>query len=38
MKARQNESKAREQAEAGTHMARLVAITDLGHQPGFTSS
>jgi hypothetical protein len=34
MKARTKES-TREQPEAGTHMARLVAITDLGHQPGF---
>ena len=26
----------REQPESGTHMARLVGLTDLGHQPGFT--
>lgn len=26
----------REQPEGGTHMARLVGLTDLGHQPGFT--
>ena len=28
-------SKKREQPEGGTHMARLVGITDLGEQPGF---
>jgi len=28
-------SATREQPEGGTHMARLVGLTDLGHQPGF---
>ncbi len=34
MKAR-NTSKPSEQPEVGTHVARLVGIVDLGHQPGF---
>ena len=33
--ARKPDTKASEQPQAGTHVARLVAITDLGHQPGF---
>lgn len=28
----------REKPEAGVHMARVVGLTDLGHQPGFTWS
>ena len=34
MKAR-NTSKPVEQPELGTHMARLVGVVDMGHQPGF---
>ncbi len=34
--ARKPVSKAKEQPMEGTHAARLLGITDLGHQPGFT--
>lgn len=33
--ARRPETKAKEQPAKGTHVARLLGITDLGHQPGF---
>ena len=33
--ARKPENKASEQPQAGTHVGRLLSITDLGHQPGF---
>lgn len=33
--ARKPVSKAKEQPQEGTHAARLLGITDLGHQPGF---
>lgn len=33
--ARKPETKDREQPQEGTHMARLLGITDLGEQPGF---
>ena len=35
MKPRKSDSKPREQAPEGNHTARLLGITDLGHQPGF---
>lgn len=34
MKARKSQSNV-SQPDVGTHMARLVGITDMGHQPGF---
>ena len=34
--ARKPETKAKEQSQEGTHVARLLGIVDLGHQPGFT--
>lgn len=34
--ARKPESKPREQAPEGTHVARLLGITDVGHQPGYS--
>jgi hypothetical protein len=33
--ARKPVTKAKEQPQQGTHVARLLGITDLGHQPGF---
>ena len=35
MRVRTNDSK-REQPQAGVHMARVVALADIGHQPPFT--
>lgn len=35
MKARTPETKKREQPAEGTHVARLLGIVDLGHQPGW---
>lgn len=35
LKAENKMSKTKDYPQGGTHMARLVGLTDLGHQPGF---
>ncbi len=35
LKAESKSSKSKDTPAGGTHMARLVGLTDLGHQPGF---